>query len=189
MLKFNLDGNEIWNQSYGGYRSDFGFGGQQTSDDGYILVGGTRTFSQGDQDVWLVRTDSQGYELWNKSYGGEDMEHGISVQETSDNGYIIVGGTKSKGDGPNDYWIIKTDQNGDIQWDKTYGTYGYDWGYDIRKTIDGAYVFTGGTDTSKKGEHILDIGLVKIKEDGLIEWEKTYDKYIFISCMGPPGLS
>lgn len=177
LLKFDSDGNEIWNQSYGGIRSDFGFGGQQTSDDGYILVGGTRTFSQGDQDVWLVRTDSQGNELWNKSYGGEDMEHGISVQETSDNGYIIVGGTKSKGEGPNDYWIIKTDKNGEIQWDKTYGTHGYDWGYDIRKTNDGAYVFTGGTDTSKEGEHILDIGLVKMKEDGLIEWEKTYDKY------------
>jgi hypothetical protein len=177
LLKFDANGNEIWNNSYGGKRSDFGFDGQQTIDGGFILVGGTRTFGEGDQDVWLVRTDSSGYELWNKSYGGEDMEHGISVQETSDKGYIIVGGTKSKGEGPNDYWIIKTDKNGDIQWDKTYGTYGYDWGYDIQKTNDGAYVFTGGTDTSTESEHILDIGLVKIKEDGFIEWEKVYNKY------------
>jgi hypothetical protein len=177
LLKFDKDGNEIWNHSYGGKRSDFGFGGQQTSDGGFILVGGTRTFGEGDQDVWLVRADSSGNELWNKSFGGVEMEHGISVQETSDEGFILVGGTKSKGNGPNDYWIVKTDKDGDVEWDKTYGTHGYDWGYDIRKTYDGAYVFTGGTDTSIKGEHILDIGLVKIKEDGFIEWEKTYNKY------------
>jgi hypothetical protein len=176
LLKFDIDGNEIWNHSYGGKRSDFGFGGQQTNDGGFILVGGTKSYGNGDQDVWLVRTDSLGNELWNKTYGGKDMEHGISVQETSDDGFILVGGTKSQGEGPNDYWLIKTEKNGEVQWEKTYGTHGYDWGYDIQKTKDGAYVFTGGTDTFK-GEHILDIGLVKIKETGIIEWEKTYNKY------------
>jgi hypothetical protein len=176
LVKFDMNGNEIWNKSYGGKRSDFGFGGQQINDEGYILIGGTRSYGQGDQDVWLIRTDVNGNELWNMTYGGEDMDHGISVQQTSDNGFILVGGTKSYGDGPNDYWIIKTNEIGELQWEKTYGTHGYDWGYDIQKTNDGSFIFTGGTDTSLEGEHILDIGLVKISEDGIIEWDKTYNK-------------
>ena len=109
---------------------------------------------------------------WNKTFGEDGSEFPESIQQTTDGGYIILGTKSIMNKNQSCLWLIKTDNKGKKQWDKTYGTHGYDWGYDIQKTNDGAYVFTGGTDTSTKSEHILDVGLVKIKEDGFIEWEK-----------------
>jgi hypothetical protein len=86
---------------------------QQKTDGGYIMVG-CRDFAYVEGgDVWLIKTDASGNRVWAKTFGGTDWDHGNSVQQTSDGGYIIAGVTQSYGVGGEGVWLIKTDANGD----------------------------------------------------------------------------
>jgi hypothetical protein len=176
LVKLDSDGNEQWNKSYGGNRADYGFDIIQNNDGGYTIAGGTKTYSIGDHDTWLVKTDYLGNEIWNKSFGGEMRDQGYALLKSSDDGFVICGGSGSFTPGPNDYWVIKTDDKGNEIWNKTYGNEGYDWGYDIIETLEGEYIYTGGTDTSIDHNHILDIGIISLNKDGEIIWDTSFNK-------------
>ena len=111
MLTTILQGqpDAFWTRTFGGINSDYGRSIQQVSNDGYILAGSTASFGNGSYDVWLIKTDSQGNEEWNKTMGESDFYRGYSVQQTTDSGYIITGWTKSFGNGNNDAWLIKVE--------------------------------------------------------------------------------
>ena len=92
--------------------SGFGRTIQQTEDGGYIIAGSIYSNENNSQDVWLIKTDSQGTEEWNKTYGGIEWEYGHFVSQTTDGGYIITGSTESYGNGEKDMLLIKTDSEG-----------------------------------------------------------------------------
>ena len=121
LVKTDSYGNPEWEKTYGGNDCDAAEDVWQTSDGGFIIVGITNSFGAGNFDIWLIKTDGNGNELWNRTYGGRKMEYGTSVQQTSDGGYIIGGFTGSYGMGGNDAWLVKVDNHGNLEWNKTFG--------------------------------------------------------------------
>ena len=100
-------------------------------------------------NVWLIKIDADGKKVWDKSYGGSQFEDGQSVALSKDGGFIIAGNSKSAGmdvitnAGENDIWLIKTDAHGNMEWQKTFGGTGLDFGFDALETEDGSIVLVG----------------------------------------------
>jgi len=142
LIKTDSAGFPAWSKTYGGYLTDQARSGQQTADGGYILGGFTESFGSGINDVYLVRTDANGDTLWTRAYGGSANELGLSVQQTSDSGFCIVGYTTSFNSTTAGYFV-KTDAAGDTLWTKTYDGPQSDAGYSVSETADGGYIILG----------------------------------------------
>ena len=172
LIKTDVNGNTLWTKTWGGSHYDWGFSVQETSDKGYIISGETRSFGERNGDIYLIKTDIDGNTIWTKTIGGPNWDHGRSVRQTSDGGYIITGVTTSFGFGDRDVYLVKTDTNGDVQWTKTFGGPKEDSSYRIQITDDGGYIITGLTQSFGVGAS--DVYLIKTDSNGYTEWEKTY---------------
>ena len=172
LLKTDADGNTEWMNFYGGPNYEIGYWTQQTSDEGYIVVGYTTSFGSGNEDVYLVKTDASGNIEWTKTYGGTNTDSGFSVQQTDDDGYIIAGFTDSFGEGSYDAYIIKTNAVGDEVWTKTYGGAQYDKAYSIQAISDGTYIVSGTTRSFEDPNG--DIYILKLDSSGDTIWTATH---------------
>jgi len=157
-------------KTMGGAGNDFGRSVQQTTDNGFIIAGSTDSFGAGGSDVYLIKTDSSGSPLWEKTFGGIGDDFGYSVQQTFDNGFIIAGSTRSVGAGGSDVYLIKTDPSGSLLWEQTFGRIGDEYGYSVQETLDGYVVV--GTGPGSDGEP--DVFLIKTDPSGNVLWEKTF---------------
>jgi len=161
---------EEWAKTFGGTDLDWATSVQQTSDGGYILAGFTDSYGAGFRDFWLIKTDSNGNKEWDKIFGGTGYDAAYSVQQTSDDGYILAGFTNSYGAGSHDFWLVKTDSNGNKEWDKIFGGTSYDAAYSVQQTSDGGYILAGLTYSYGAG----DVWLVKTDSNGNKQWDKTF---------------
>ena len=138
VLKTDASGNVEWSKTYGGTTSgqeEYAYDIRQTLDGGYIVVGRTNLLDV-NYDVYLLKLDVNGILQWSKTFGCVNTDWGDAVLQTSDGGYIVSGQTFCSGALGNAY-IIKTDNNGNMQWTKTYGGAGTDEEfYDIQLTAD-----------------------------------------------------
>jgi hypothetical protein len=189
IVKLDSLGTLQWQKSFGGSEIDNAYSIQHTSDGGYIIAGeswskdGDVTGNHGRNDYWIVKLDSLGTLQWQKSFGGSGIDIAYSIQQTSDGGYIIAGGSDSKdGDvtgnhGRNDYWIVKLDSLGTLQWQKSFGGRQGDYASSIQQTSDGGYIIAGisysndGDVTVNHGNR--DYWIVKLDSLGTLQWQKS----------------
>ena len=145
LIKTDLNGKELWNRTYGGKQGDAddGIGLIKTKDGGFIITGYTYSFDIGGGDIWLLKIDNEGNELWNKSYGGYSYDDGYDVIQTEDGGFVIVGQYTPIYEGWGDVCLIKTDSSGNMEWLRHYGGTDQDGGYSVTTTDDGGYAVVG----------------------------------------------
>ncbi|MEP7169045.1 MAG: T9SS type A sorting domain-containing protein [Bacteroidota bacterium] len=213
IVKTDSLGNKQWDKRFGGASNDWLESIKQTPDGGYILAGNSYSDSSGDKtqnskgysDYWIIKTDSLGNKQWDKDFGGTDIEDHPSIYQTADGGYIIQGQSFSNVSGdktqPNwdstgntaDYWIIKTDSLGTMEWDKDFGGIGNEGGYSnniyesesIVHTPDGGYLIAGTSSSNISGNKTENkLGnrepwLVKTDSAGNFQWDKTIFVYGF----------
>jgi hypothetical protein len=139
LVKTDSSGNVLWTNNWGTIYYESGSSVEQTADGGYIITG-TKGITAGQNDVWLIKTDSLGNTLWTQTYGGSGNDSGNSVQQTPDGGYIINGIFSGC-----DVYLIRTDASGDTLWTRTYGGTDTDYGWSVDQTADNGYVMAGYT--------------------------------------------
>lgn len=172
LIRTNNSGDTLWTKTFGGTGNETGVDLKQTTDYGYIIVGYNTTIGAGNFDVWLLKTDSNGDTLWTNTFGGANNDFGNSVFQTDDGGYVIIGSTESYGAGGSDYWIVKTNADGDLQWSNTYGGPYHQIAFEAQATSDGGYIIAGYTQL--QGFFNSEVWLVKIFNNGDLDWTQTY---------------
>jgi|GEM_PF-889737 len=190
ILKLDETGNVQWEQSYGGSDSEYAESIRQTLDGGYIVAGfslsnnGDVSGNNGIYDYWILKLDGTGNVQWEQNYGGSGDDRAFSIQQTLDGGYIVAGyslsndGDVSGNNGNNDYWILKLDGTGNVQWKQNYGGSGTDLAQSIQQTLDGGYIVAGAS-TSNNGDvsgnnGIWDSWILKLDGTGNVQWEQSY---------------
>jgi hypothetical protein len=173
LIRTDGSGNLIWSKTYGGGGYEYGYSLKLTKDGGYIIGGSTTlSFGTGANDFYLVKTDGSGNLIWSKTYGGTKDDTGRSVYQTSDGGYLFAGEATSFGAGQYDAYLIKTDESGNLLWNKTYGGTATEQAFAGQQTSDGGY-FMGGV-ISSYGAGASDVYLIKTDGSGNLSWSKTY---------------
>jgi hypothetical protein len=171
LVRFDTNGDTLWTRTFGGDSEDYAFDVQQTTDTGYIIAGCTYSRSAGAYDVYLVKTDAHGDTLWTRTYGGMADDEGLSIQQTTDGGYIVAGFTRSFGFGDRDVYLIKTNDAGETLWTRTIGDSLDNQGKSIRQTTDGGYIVTGYTGSGAGGP---DVYLIKTDAHGDTLWTRVF---------------
>ncbi|HCN19182.1 MAG: hypothetical protein A2060_06015 [Planctomycetes bacterium GWA2_50_13] len=173
LLKVDANGIVQWQKSYGGDEGDDFFNSvEQTSDNGYILVGGTWSDNGGDSDGWALKLNSQGQVEWEQDFGGDNHDFIYSVEQTKDGGYVAVGKTSSSGAGLTNGWMVRINALGQVQWQKTYGGDSYDTINSIIETDDGGFVVAGSSYSFGTGNE--DAWIMKLDSTGATQWQKSY---------------
>ncbi|MBU0692732.1 T9SS type A sorting domain-containing protein [bacterium] len=173
LVKTDTHGDSLWSRNFGGSNNENCHSMQQTTDGGYILAGDTWSYGAGESDFWLVKTDANGNRLWSHTFGGIGADKCWSIQQTYDGGYVLAGYTGSFGAGSRDFWLVKTDANGDSLWSRTFGGNSDDNCHSIQQTTDGGYVLAGYTESFGAGDQ--DFWMVKTNANGDSLWSRTYD--------------
>jgi hypothetical protein len=194
-VKIDASGNIQWQNTIGGSNSDYLYSIQQTTDGGYILGGysysgisGDKTeLCQGVYDCWVVKLDTSGNLQWENTIGGNYEDDLFSVQQTSDGGYILgsssgsgISGDKTEASqGFYDYWVVKLDTSGTIQWQNTIGGSDFEYLRSIQQSADGGYILGGFSNSGITGDKTevsqggADYWVIKLGTSGTIQWQKT----------------
>jgi hypothetical protein len=177
LIRTDAEGNVIWQKDYGGEVDSMFYSPIQTGDDEYVILGQiAASYTRDEEDIYLVKIDSEGNEIWSRTYGGQGMDHGKMIRQTADGGFILVGDRADAypRDGlyQSDIVLIKTDAEGNEIWTQTYGDKILYIGWGVAQTPDGGYILTGW-----EAKTIPDRDVIAIKTDaaGEVEWTRTWD--------------
>ncbi len=163
-------------KTIGGSNAEIGYAIIEASDNNYVIAGITKTYGSGSEDIYLVKTNPSGKILWEKTFGGAGRDIAYDVIETPDGGYLIAGTTKSFTLAVGyDAYLVRTDKDGNLLWQKTYGNNNNDCAYSIAALSDNSgYVLVGGT-----GGVIVyftgDVYVIKVNQYGDTIFTKTFN--------------
>jgi len=188
-IKLTADGALQWSQYFGGTFTDTAYDVVEIEAGGFIIVGSSDSTdvdissNKGFYDFWVVRISDSGQLVWEKNYGGDEIDEAYGIVSSGDGDYLIVGNTRSStGDislnnGAADVWVVKIDADGEIIWEKTYGGTGFDAGRAIVRVKNGGFILAGnsrsgdGDLSENRGQN--DAWILKIDAMGNLEWQKT----------------
>ena len=190
VVELDSAGNILWQQNYGGSGDDLADDIRKTQDGGYIIAGATWSNdgdvsgNNGNMDFWVLRIDSIGNLLWQKTLGGSAVDRAHSVRETHDGGFIVAGWTRSvDGDvtgnhGNDDAWLVKLDSLGTLVWQKALGGSQDDEASEVLSLSDGSFIVAGHTasnDGDVSGNHgAYDFWVLKLDSLGNLVWQNPY---------------
>jgi hypothetical protein len=165
LIKTDALGGLIWEKSFGGAEDDVGMSVLESRDGGYTVAGRTASFGQGGDDIWLLKTDSLGVEMWNETYGGRGDDAGFQVVEMED-GYALVGRTES-GEDDKRILLIRVDPQGQVLWERAYtgGSVA-----SLQPTEDGGYIMAGRIDGIESRRDAL---AIKVDSNGTEQWSMS----------------
>jgi Ig-like domain CHU_C associated len=192
---------KIWDKTFGGNNTQFAQSIAYTTDGGYVVVGYSSSNisgdksedSEGGEDYWIVKMNSAGQKVWDRTIGGSADDFARSVAATYDGGCIVVGtsssdisGSKSDdSQGLEDYWVVKLDSDGNVEWDRTIGGDDEDKATSIIELSDGSFAIAGYSKSGISGNKTQanigneDYWIVKISISGTIQWNKTFGGDLF----------
>ena len=188
VLKLNQKGELEWSKYYGGSFTDTPLGVVKTADNGFILVGSSDSNdvdiknNKGSYDFWVIKISSKGVLVWEKSFGGSEIDEARAISASHDGNFIVVGDTRSSdGDvnlnnGAADIWMLKISSEGSLIWEKTIGGTSFDAARSISMTQDNGFVITGSSRSSDNGftnQGQNDALILKISSEGDLEWQQT----------------
>ena len=189
-IKLDASGNKQWSKYYGGSFTDTPYDVVQTNDNGYLIVGSSDSNdvdisnNLGEYDFWVIKISATGELIWEKSYGGSQIDEARSIAATNDGNYIIVGDTRSndldvsQNFGGADVWVIKISPIGEIIWEKSFGGSSFDISRSIKATQDNGFLISGssrsanGDLTKNQGQN--DAWVFKINSEGSLLWQKSF---------------
>ena len=173
--KIDIDGNPIWDNTYGGSKNDDALSVVASKDGGYLLVGykGSKgkSITSSNNNMWVQKIDALGNQVWDKSFQGIANSLAHDVIATDDGGYLVIGTNHHYGSFRSEMWVLKIDGLGNLIWDKTYGGKGLANGTSITSSQDGSYIVAG----EEYGQSSTNIWVQKIDALGSSQWSKTYD--------------
>ncbi len=172
LIRTDSLGDTLWTKTYGGPDGDGGRSVKQCTDGGFVIAGDTYSFDVGGGDIYIIKVDSIGTTLWTKIYGENKLDRVYSIEQCSDDGFVIIGGTESLGSGSSDVYFIRTDSMGILSWAKTYGGLAYDCGCSVKQCSDGGFIITGESDSFTPD--YADVYIIRTNSDGDVLWEKTF---------------
>lgn len=174
LVKTDAAGDVIWSKSYGGNKRDDGSDIIQARDGGFLLLGNTSSFGSAEENIYLVKLDKDGNQLWQKTFGKIGNNRGTDIIVNRNGGYVFTGIMETS-TGLNDLVIIAIDETGNLLWQHTYGGSGYEKGTRVIQTYDGGFMICGSSRPSREQED--DSYLVKTNAKGIIEWTRTYKNH------------
>ncbi|GMU99110.1 MAG: hypothetical protein AMXMBFR51_18460 [Ignavibacteriota bacterium] len=167
LVKVDIDGNLQWEKNFGGSEKEVALSLVNADDGGLVITGVTRSFSVGEEDLFILKTNVDGDSLWFKTYGTAGNDGGYGISKTSDGGYIITGQYNWSG-----LWLLKVDASGDTMWTKVFGGNNFEEGVSVIETDDNGYIVCGHSSSFGNGE--LDVYVIKTDSAGNLQWQKTY---------------
>lgn len=178
LVKTDAAGEIIWAKVYGGDDFDRGNAVIQADDGGFVVLGDTKSSGAGNWDMVLLKVDTEGNELWSKTFGRPAQERGNAIRRTTDGGYILVGSTKSFGTGGSDLYLVKTDDLGNEVWSQTYGGELDEEGYDVHHTSDGGFFILAQVSRSARlyTDQNPDIFLLRTDRAGNEIWSQVWEE-------------
>jgi hypothetical protein len=166
-------GNQLWNQTFTGPLEDEWVTNViRTKEGGVAVAGYTNSYGEGDQDMWVVKTDDKGNVEWEKVVGGEEDDLTTDLLQTKDGGMILSGNTKSISSSIQKMWLGKLDENGELLWQRTYGEERNETIQRMIQTADGGLMIGGTTTSNTTGRK--EMCLLKLDDQGTTIWRKTY---------------